>query len=154
MARDTARPSFSSSDSRVGSIRSMLRSCASTSPRRALDQGEKREERVTGCPLALHPRTRSIGGSGAGDVAMNPSRVADELTKEQRRGDRTAVAVAGLLQVGDVALDLLAEVFEKRHAPHLFARLLQRRPELARPVFVAGVPTRARRAKGHDACAR
>ena len=46
-----------------------------------------------------------------------------ELAKEERRSDRSALAVARLLDVCHLALDLFAELFEKGHAPHLLARI-------------------------------
>src|ERR1700690_1938496 len=149
MARETARPSFRSRGSRVGSMRGIGPRRASTSACRALDQGEKRKQTMPGGPLGLHPRAQSICGRGSGDVAMDPARLSHELAEEQCGSDRSAVTVTRLLQVRYVALDLLAEILEQRQSPHLLSRLFQRCAEFARGLFVACVPSRARGAESN-----
>src|ERR1019366_4769810 len=109
------------------------------SPGAALDECEEREDRVPGRALRLRPPRGAVDRRGAGDVAMDPAAGAGELAQEQRRGDGPAVAIAGLLHVGHFALDLIAQFFEERHAPHRLARLLQRRSKLASRVVVARV---------------
>src|SRR5688572_19060804 len=49
---------------------------------------------------------RSRRPRGARDVEVHPGRVADERGEERRRGRRTRIAAAAVLDVGDLALDL------------------------------------------------
>ena len=58
---------------------------------------------------------------GPGDVEMRPRRVVDETLQELRRGDRTAVAPAGILHVGELRVDHLVVFGTERHAPDAFA---------------------------------
>src|SRR5690348_9081830 len=69
----------------------------------------------------------ALGEHRARHVAMQPRRVADELLKKERRRDRPAVAIARVLEVGHVALELLAQLLDERHAPELLPRQLRRR---------------------------
>src|SRR5271155_1583467 len=134
MARETARPSFNSSEPRSSAIcqlplayvvdaRPLKRTAASA--RRALDHREKRKQTVARRTFGLRPSARAIDRSRPRDVAMDPRGIAYELPQKERGRDRAAVPITGLLQVGHVALDLLSQVFDERHAPHRFARLLQ-----------------------------
>src|SRR5262245_56135471 len=66
----------------------------------------------------------ALGQHRAGHVAVQPRGITDELLQEQRRRDRAAEAIARVLEVSDVALELLAQLVDERHAPELFARLL------------------------------
>ena len=59
--------------------------------------------------------------AGAGDVEMRPGRVADEALEELRRGDRAAVAAAGVLHVGELGIDQLVVGRPERHAPDRLA---------------------------------
>src|SRR5712692_1315571 len=59
---------------------------------------------------------------GAGDVQVNPGRVAGELLDEHGAGDGAAAfAAADVLDVGDGALDEFAVVVVDGHLPHFFA---------------------------------
>src|SRR5262245_43149487 len=50
---------------------------------------------------------RSIRRRGSGDVEMDPGRLVDELAQEEAGGDGSGGPAAAVLQVRDVALDLL-----------------------------------------------
>src|SRR5216684_1060254 len=59
---------------------------------------------------------------GAGDVEVDPGRVAGEFLDEHGAGDGAAAfAAADVLDVGDGALDEFAVVIVDRHLPHFFA---------------------------------
>src|SRR6266446_10487139 len=59
---------------------------------------------------------------GAGNVEMDPGRVAGEFLDEHGAGDgAAALAAADVLDVGDSALDELAIVVVDGHLPHFFA---------------------------------
>src|SRR5712664_4751859 len=59
---------------------------------------------------------------GAGDVEVNPRRVAGEFLDEHGTGDGAAAfAAADVLDVGDGALDEFAVVVVDGHLPHFFA---------------------------------
>src|ERR1700689_3127866 len=63
-----------------------------------------------------------VDPGGAGDIEVYPGRVADELLEEHGGGDGAAVAgAAGVHDVGDLALDLVAVIVGAGHAPELFA---------------------------------
>src|SRR5689334_21224109 len=66
---------------------------------------------------------RPLDEGRAGDVEMRPLAPPDELAQEERRADRAAVGLAGVLEVGDVALQRVAEIFHERQAPHRLTRL-------------------------------
>src|SRR5262245_58096707 len=71
------------------------------------------------------------------DVEVRPLHAGvDELLQEQRCGDRAAVALADVLEIGDVALELLAELGLERHAPESFAALLPRSLEALRELLI------------------
>jgi hypothetical protein len=59
----------------------------------------------------------------------------------------TPSAIAGVLQVGDVALQLVGQIFEQRHAPKGFAGLASGVLELARKLVVSRVKRRTGLAK-------
>src|SRR5438128_2377049 len=69
---------------------------------------DDRRDRKPGAALGLAgPRD---GGRGrARDVDVHPRRVLGKRLQEQPRGDRAAVAIAGVAHVGDLALELLAQ---------------------------------------------
>src|SRR5712691_1583141 len=59
---------------------------------------------------------------GAGDVEVNPGRVAGEFLDEHGAGDGAAAfAAADVLDVGDGSLDEIAVVVVDGHLPHFFA---------------------------------
>src|SRR2546421_8386869 len=86
-----------------------------------------------------HPR-RSFGqvvlrllrAGRPGDVHVDPGNVADEVAEEQRGEDRAAPPGADVLDVGDVAVDLLPVVVQEGHLPHAFAAGRRRPGHLAR----------------------
>src|SRR3990167_7712845 len=58
---------------------------------------------------------------GAGDVEVNPGRVAHELLDEERAVDgAAAAALAGVADVSNLALDVVCVVVVERHGPELF----------------------------------
>src|SRR5688572_1639516 len=97
---------------------------------------------------------RALAEHRTGDVAMQPRRVSDELLEEKRGADRPAVTLAGVLQIGDVALELLAQVLEQRHPPKLLAGQRRSVLEALRRAIVFDVKRRARLAERHEARAR
>src|SRR3990167_8734511 len=59
---------------------------------------------------------------GAGDVEVNPGRVAHELLDEERAVDgAAAAALAGVADVSNLALDVVGVLVVKRHGPELLA---------------------------------
>src|SRR6266436_3515904 len=59
---------------------------------------------------------------GAGDVQVNPRRVAGEFLDEHSAGDGAAAfAAADVLDVSDSALDEIAIIVVNGHLPHFFA---------------------------------
>src|SRR6185312_14226827 len=83
----------------------------------AIEQRDAKSGRPGGVDLA---RRRTEGD--AGDIEMRPRHLADEARQELRRGDRPGGAAAGILDVGEAALDLLFVGRSHRHAPEFFAR--------------------------------
>ena len=75
-------------------------------------------------PLGSQPRTRSPMAGPAISQWTQFCDVADELAEEERRADRAAPAIAGVLEIGGVALELVLEILEERQAPHLLAAAL------------------------------
>ena len=119
-----------------------------------LDEREEREDAVTRRPLGV-PADGPVGRRGAGDVRVDPVlRLADELAEEERGRDRSAPAIARVLQVGDVALQLLLQLLEERHAPHLLARLLHRGGELLGGLLVGSRTSPSRCCRARRPCAR
>src|SRR6267143_6659388 len=58
---------------------------------------------------------------GAGDVQVNPGRVAGEFLDEHSAGDgASAFAAADVLNIGDGSLDEIAIVVVNGHLPHFF----------------------------------
>ena len=98
---------------------------------------------------AVRPR----GERWAGDVAVDEGDIADELPQEQRGGDGTAPAIPRVLEVGDVALELVLEVFQERKLPELLARALGRRPEGIRELIAGGEEAGAVVPQRHDTSA-
>ena len=66
-------------------------------------------------------RLRFLGPRRAGDVEVRPRQAAGELLQEQRRRDRSGRPAAGVREVGDLALDLIAVFVEQRHRPDAIA---------------------------------
>ena len=100
-----------------------------------LHELEEGEHAVPGAALRVE-RGGAVAERRAGDVGVDPVALADELAQEERRGDRSAPAFAGVLQVGDVALQLILQIFEQRQPPELLAGIFggcaELRGELAR----------------------
>src|SRR3990167_2103539 len=68
------------------------------------------------------PRPGLFEPGGAGDVEVNPGRVAHELPDEERAVDgAAAAALAGVADVSNLALDVVGVVVVKRHGPELFS---------------------------------
>src|SRR5207244_4278133 len=63
-----------------------------------------------------------LTAGGAGDVQMGPRPVADEFLQEEPGGEGAATAAAGVLDVGDLGVDLLAVVARQREGPDAFTR--------------------------------
>ena len=106
---------------------------------------------MTGAALGV-PAADAIAHGGSCDIAMNPVLdVADELAEEERRADRAAPAIAGVLEIRGVALELVFEILEKRQAPHLLAAAADGGLELLGGRVIRRVPARAGVAEGDDA---
>lgn len=69
------------------------------------------------------PQVRMLLGRPrrAGDVEVRPRRVANELGEKRSRSAGPAVATAGVLDVGDVALDFVLVLLPERQRPEAFA---------------------------------
>src|SRR5207244_11485654 len=63
-----------------------------------------------------------VAERGARDVEVRPRKGARELLDEEAGGDRAAVAAARVVEVGDVALELLLVLVDERQLPHALAR--------------------------------
>src|SRR5271165_2304028 len=92
----------------------------------------------------------SAGGPGlvgvepghAGDVEVQPGRVADEFLEEHGRVDGSAVAgEAGVLDVGDGGADLLAVLVLDGQAPEFFAGDFEGFGEMLVGVLIVGEDT-------------
>src|SRR5579864_5733678 len=78
------------------------------------------------------PAGRALGHGGCvflrpgdpGDVEMRPWHVVDEALAELRADDAAGVAVADILDVGNVGIDQLVVSLGERHAPYRLARHL------------------------------
>src|SRR3546814_5094454 len=89
---------------------------------------------------ALVPRgTRFRRPHHARDVEMRPFHaLVDKALDELRGGDRSAIARAGILDVGDLAVDHLVIGIAQRKPPDLIAGRLTRRRQLPRQAVVIG----------------
>src|SRR5260370_33527479 len=68
------------------------------------------------------PRLCVVVPGGAGDVQVNPRRVAGEFLDEHGAGNRAAaLAAADVLDVSDGSLDEIAVVVIDGHLPHFLA---------------------------------
>src|SRR5439155_23191146 len=63
-----------------------------------------------------------VAAGGTGNVQVGPWPVADELLQEEAGGERTATAAAGVLDVGDLGVDVLAVIARQREGPDPFTR--------------------------------
>src|SRR5207249_9271932 len=71
--------------------------------------------------------------SSAGDVQVNPGRVACEFLDEHGASDgAAALAAADVLDIGDGPLDEIAVIVVNRHLPHFFASGFRAGQELIR----------------------
>src|SRR6185369_9694399 len=77
---------------------------------------------VAASPALVDVGLRRAHG-GAGDVEMRPGRAVDEALEELRRGDRAAMAAAGVFHVGELGIDQLVVFGAERQAPDLLAAL-------------------------------
>src|SRR5262249_28286214 len=89
------------------------------------DQPFEQAHAETRAPALVDVGLRRAHG-GAGDVEMRPRRLVDEALQELRRGDRAAVAAAGILHVGELRVDHLVEFPAEPHSAHPPAGLLAR----------------------------
>src|SRR6185436_2496794 len=79
------------------------------------DEGQRGVARAA---LRMHA-PRAFGEGRARDVAVDPGDLTHEFPQEQGGRDGATVAIARVLQIRDVALELLTELLEERHAPEL-----------------------------------
>src|SRR5215469_18419771 len=87
---------------------------------------------------------------GAGDVEMDPGRVAGEFTDKPRAGDRAAAfAAADVLNVGEAALDEFAILIVHREFPHFFPDSFGARKKLVGPGTVGAEDTDVDVGEGH-----
>ena len=82
---------------------------------------------------------------------MNPGCVFGEGLQELGRSDCAAVASAGVLDVGNVALDLIGVLLTQGQAPELFAGGGQSSLELADGLVVVGERAAVEHAESDDA---
>jgi len=94
------------------------RTFSSLPGREVLDEeADRRARRPWGVPplLLLHP-------GGAGDVEVDPRRAAHELLEEAAGRDGPGLAAADVLQLPDLAFDLLEILLVQRQLPRLLSR--------------------------------
>ena len=87
-----------------------------------LDQSHQRSDEAAGA-ARVASGVLGIAPARAGDVEVDPGRRADELLEELRGRDGPAPFPADVLQVGDVALELLLVIVVERQPPDAFAGL-------------------------------
>src|SRR2546426_910462 len=91
---------------------------------------------------------------GARDVQMRPRAVARELLEEEPRGDGAAAARADVVEIGDVALEVLAVLVDEGQLPDALAGVLGGGQQPVGEPLIVREQARAQRAKGDDAGAR
>ena len=107
----------------------------------------------TGMPLEPFTRTPfSLSALvDAGDVQVDPGGVVDELLEEESAGDGAGLAVAHVLHVRHVALDLLLVLLVQGQLPELLARCLGGGAQpVAETPRCSSSPPMAARAEGDD----
>src|SRR6266852_5327156 len=88
------------------------------------------------------PRLSVVIPSGAGDVQMDPRRVACEFANEpSARDGAPSFAAADVLNVSEAALDEFAILVVHRQLPHFFADGFGAEEELLRPDLVGAEDT-------------
>src|SRR5581483_11421842 len=85
------------------------------SARRSLDEFDQRTHRHAGWAL------RGIAPRGPGDIKVRPRRLFGKFFEKRGRRDRAGFLPAYVLNVSDVALDLLGVFSIERQLPKLFA---------------------------------
>src|SRR5437879_6761239 len=80
---------------------------------------EVRQERPDGVARRTLRRQRQVllGEGRPGDVQVRPRRLARELLQEEPRGDRAAAARPDVVEVGHLALEVLAVLVDQRELP-------------------------------------
>src|SRR6185436_4670291 len=89
-----------------------------------LSAGQIREDRAHGDARGALGAERRVlvDERRSRDVEVGPRNAPGELLEEEPGGDGPAVAPAGIVQVGDVALELLLVLLDERQLPHALAR--------------------------------
>ncbi len=55
---------------------------------------------------------------GPSDVTVNPRSIADEFLQEHGSCNGSTKAIPRMLQIGDIALELIAQLWKKGHLPN------------------------------------
>src|SRR5213594_431247 len=97
---------------------------------------------------------RAGGALGAGRGVLLDERVARELLEEEPRGDGAAAARADVVEIGDVALEVLAVLVDEGQLPDALAGVLGGGQQPVGEPLIVREQARAQRAKGDDAGAR
>src|SRR6266536_3019440 len=108
--------------------------CRLSVPRRLcrplLDPFDQEAGPHAGCPL-WYVVLGLVAARGPGDVDVDPRHAAHEVAEEEGGVDRPTPARADVLDIGDVAVDLLAQVVEERQLPNPLAGGRRRSGDLA-----------------------
>ena len=83
------------------------------------DQGSDKAAGAAG----VAGRVFGIGPAWPGDIEVHPGGATDELLEELRRRDGSPPFAADILEIGDMALELLFIIVVERQAPRSFASL-------------------------------
>src|SRR5229473_1568794 len=114
------------------------------------DEVDEGAEGYAGRPFG-EPGLGVVVPGGAGDVQVNPGRVAGELLDEHGAGDGAAAfAAANVLDVGDGALDEFAVIVVDGHLPHFFANSFRTSEKLVREGLVGAENADVNVGEGHD----
>src|SRR5262249_24339085 len=96
--------------------------------------------------------TYAVAHRRSRDVAVDPvGNATDEFAQEEGGANGAAPAIARVLEIGRVALELVLDVFEEWEPPHLLARRLDGGAEIVSGRLVRGIPTGTGVAKRDDA---
>src|SRR6266508_4882916 len=97
-------------------------------------EGELRERAHgnTRRPLG-HERPGLVGPRRAGDVDVSPRHVVDEFLQEECRGNRACRTAARVREVGNLAFQLFAILFDEGHRPQAIAGAIRDLPDAAHP---------------------
>src|SRR5207245_10558828 len=88
---------------------------------------------------------------GAGDVEVRPRQVPGERLEEEPGVDRATAARSDVVQIGDLALEVLAVLVDQRELPEPLARQLPRVEQPLRERLVVGHEAGAERAERDNA---